>query len=162
MKAYKKTFLGICMACLLAAGLLGAPAAYAATETAYEPGGPVKAGVKTCVKNIIAGQDQFGQVCPFSPEGNPHYLDNDGDGICDYADCRPHYQDSNGDGVCDYGDCWSHYLDNDGDGICDYPGCTAPGARHHSGQGYGHYYGHGSGNGSGNGHGYGHGHRLAN
>lgn len=94
-----------------------------------------------------------------------HYVDRNGDGVCDnYADGQgtcPGYVDADGDGVCDncaanQGAC-PGYTDADNDGVCDNYGT---GNGYGTGGGYGcgngHGYGHGGGCGNGNGNGGGH------
>ncbi len=60
------------------------------------------------------------------------FVDEDGDGVCDYAGTgqgmghRHGFVDEDGDGVCD------NFVDEDGDGVCDYAG---------TGQGMGHGHG---------------------
>lgn len=63
------------------------------------------------------------------PGGRHHYVDVNGDGVCDNAGSRCCYVDANGDGICDacgarHGSCLSGrgtaFVDTNGDGICDY------------------------------------------
>jgi hypothetical protein len=54
-----------------------------------------------------------------------NFVDQDGDGVCDYAGTDQGrgygFVDENGDGVCD------NFVDEDGDGVCDHAG-TGQGA----------------------------------
>lgn len=90
----------------------------------------------------------------------PHYIDADGDGVCD--NCRGYgrsgYTDADGDGVCDNCrgfDC-PGFTDSDGDGVCD--NCRGRGLYGQCGKGWGACSEHGHGNGCGQGCGYGQGH----
>lgn len=54
-----------------------------------------------------------------------HFVDADGDGVCDNAGSRCAYADADGDGVCDIcGEAHAqpgggNFVDADGDGVCD-------------------------------------------
>lgn len=48
-----------------------------------------------------------------------HYIDADGNGVCDYAGNACSYVDADGDGICDYAGNACSYVDADGDGVCD-------------------------------------------
>ncbi len=74
----------------------------------------------------------------------PYYVDNNGDGVCDYCahgGACGNYVDANWDGACDYcthngsGHCGS-YSDSNGDGYCDNyvstgSGSSSSGSGHH-------------------------------
>ena len=55
-----------------------------------------------------------------------HYVDADGDGLCDCHGSSCPYMDAGGDGVCDYHGSSCPYMDADGDGACDYRGSSCP------------------------------------
>lgn len=88
--------------------------------------------------------------CGYCGENGHCYVDEDGDGVCDYAgeNCANGgscYVDEDGDGVCDYagencvngGSCC---VDEDGDGICAAGGSCAAGYGCGDGHGHGHAY----------------------
>lgn len=60
------------------------------------------------------------------PGGGRHFVDTDGDGVCDNAGSQCVYVDADGDGVCD--SCGAihaqlgggNFVDADGDGVCDH------------------------------------------
>lgn len=87
------------------------------------------------MKKVLAGI--FAAAIIFSAESatalaagpGGHFIDADGDGICDNAGRPPICADADGDGVCDicladYGSCpagnGAAFVDVDGDGICDH------------------------------------------
>lgn len=79
----------------------------------------------------------MGAVTAFASDdgAGPYYQDANGDGICDRRAGVCRFVDEDGDGFCDYcGFCGqgAGYRDADGDGICDFYGT---GAR--AGRGYG-------------------------
>ena len=47
------------------------------------------------------------------------YVDENGDGICDWAEDGCEYVDKNGDGICDWAENGCEYVDENADGICD-------------------------------------------
>lgn len=107
-----------------AAGLVAHPAITMADASASF------SGLQGCVKAMSGMPDACARVVEcVSPH---HFLDADGDGVCDNA----------GVGTCLHPGC-SGYVDADGDGVCDnYPN----GNGNDNGNGYG--YGSSNGNGS--------------
>lgn len=67
------------------------------------------------------------------PGAGRHFVDADGDGVCDNFGAGCSYVDADGDGICDSCGAYhrnppagnrrgGNFVDNDGDGICDnYP-----------------------------------------
>lgn len=84
----------------------------------------------------------FGATSVFAAtqgRGYNNYVDENKDGICDYAGTARRYTDADGDGVCD--NCSvrgigrrQNFVDADGDGVCDR---CARGARLQGGFGCG-------------------------
>lgn len=78
--------------------------------------------------DVVNGR-QFG----YTNRMQHQFVDEDGDGVCDFAGLRGRFIDEDGDGICDNGG----FIDEDGDGICD--NCINGGvpARNGSGRQYG-------------------------
>ena len=76
----------------------------------------VLAGILTALLTIsLCGVTAFAA----GPGGGRHFVDTDGDGVCDNAGSQCVYVDADGDGVCDNANNQCVYVDADGDGVCD-------------------------------------------
>lgn len=84
----------------------------------------VLAGVLVTVLALSIGTTSAFAAGPDAGQGR-NFVDEDGNGICDFAVDSCRYVDENNDGVCDYygtGGYGCKFADEDGDGVCDFYG----------------------------------------
>jgi len=80
-------------------------------------------GVLATIMVLSVGTTSAFAAGPGSGQGR-NFVDEDGNGICDFAGEFCRYVDENYDGICDYcgieqNGYGCHFVDADGDGICD-------------------------------------------